>query len=183
MLQKLDFNFPGITRVPVELSLGSYPFKQPDRTRDWVGHLKSVVPFVSISLFETSNQITWCQSNNRAELESEVCVYVRESKDPKKALLIYSSGRHSGLNRYVTFPSPNYLPKIHSGTFETGQVIQIASCESVPKVTLSVLTLTRSDVKSGRNGIWHIREEFVPLLKPPWSEILVRGRNGSFSSG
>lgn len=79
--------------------------------------------------------------------------------------------------------SPAYQPPIRLPiTGVTRTLLQFATVEGSHQVELFVLFLAGSDVKVGRNGLWHLRPNLVDSVPEAFRELLVHGRTGELAT-
>jgi len=77
-------------------------------------------------------------------------------------------------------PSPTYVPKVPPRReVRAGRVEPFALLEGTPSIELSFLFIAREDVKSARNGLWHLRPELAARVEnPQLRRVLTYGRTG-----
>lgn len=67
------------------------------------------------------------------------------------------------------FPSPRII--------QGGTITHLTRIEGIPGCDLLVLLLARRDVRSARNGLWHLRDHLLPsVTDPSLRRILTYGR-------
>lgn len=145
--------------------------------RDWRGCVVCEEPIVGIAILETPTNTTWAISGRHS---SEVGLLIgRYDKIGCDVQVSFSVGR--GISYWRTLvASSNYIPDIPSKmTLLTGSVSKFCVVDGQPNVTLKVLFIAKSDVKSGRNGIWHVRTKLQDDLPLPMHQMLTYGRTGT----
>jgi hypothetical protein len=145
--------------------------------RDWQGSAVCAEPIVGVAILEVDSSTEWCISNrDDPEVRLTMGLYDKVGLDVQVA---FSVG-HGGRRWRTLVSSPTYLPSIlPSFTVETGRVFTFAAVEGKPQIVLKSLFIARADVKSSRNGVWHIRPELATSLPAPFHKILTYGRSGA----
>jgi hypothetical protein len=65
-------------------------------------------------------------------------------------------------------------------TFQTGELVSIASVGTNGVCELKALLLARKDVASVRNGVWHANGNTLINVEDTWRTVLTYGRTGNF---
>jgi len=77
--------------------------------------------------------------------------------------------------------SPTYRPTLPETSLRaTGTPIEFAVVDGQPSISLCMLFLARSDTRSARNGLWHVRADLADAIPEPWKSVLTRRRTGEF---
>ncbi|MBI3417480.1 MAG: hypothetical protein HY043_19490 [Verrucomicrobia bacterium] len=155
----------------------------PSPKRDWQGLIQSSQGVVGISFISAGSHTEWCKSDrgNTEGLEARVMLGNYDSLG-LDVQVNFSIG-NNGPRWRTLVESDTYLPKIFaSKTFLTGSLIQFARVEAKPLIELKALFLARCDVKVGRNGVWHLRKEFLKFFPESLQKIFTYGRSGGFDS-
>jgi hypothetical protein len=143
------------------------------------GAFEGDAPLVGLAMLCEPGCIRWVKSSPtlppRAEFEL--------------SLLGWTSSRRSALVR-VELPGasisagaegidePPDLCVVHEGNTMTGVPHVVFR---LPALTCAVVLLRRSDVKSGRNYVWRLRQEFAAQLSPTLARCMTHGRTGKLT--
>ena len=150
---------------------------------DWEGTAISTEPLVALSILKIENKYEWCKSE-RGSLDGQpirllLSPYDSHSPDVK---INFSVGRGHVISGCI-MPEKRYQPPLLlKNVITTGHIEKTFFIEGSKNVELYSLFLAASDVKVGRNGLWHIRDEYKNKLLEPFDTILTFGRNGEFEN-
>lgn len=149
--------------------------------RDWRGRSTSTAPVLAMSFVTSEGDCQWSKSARKeAEIEVRVLLghYYASGLDVQ---VNFGVGRSGSRSRCLV-SSPTYVPVIaQRREFPCGTITSFATVDGKPAVELSVLFIARQDVKSARNGLWHLRPELAALVTDPQlHRILTYGRVGHF---
>jgi len=153
---------PGLSRIQVSISGAWLPLPK----RDWKGHAACSEPFVGVAILESPASAEWCISvRDDSEVRLAIFPYDQDGLDVEVTFSLGQGGR-----RWRTWVcSPTYFPVIRSSlVIETGRVVTFCTVEGEPQIELKALFVARRDVKSRRNGVWHIRPELADSLPLPF---------------
>jgi hypothetical protein len=91
----------------------------------------------------------------------------------------FGVGNSNSVGR-CTVPSPAYRPAIPARReLRCGTIEPFARLAGEPALDLSLLLIARQDVKSARNGLWHLRPELAAAVTDPQlRRMLTYGRAG-----
>lgn len=175
MIEKMTLTT--VSRIDVSIQ-GSWTGREH---RDWRGTAASSEPCVAVSFLRSEGHVEWCQSQRA--IENTICLrlalfpYDASNLDVQVNFSIGGGGR-----RWRSLlPDCKYRPAIpQSFTVRTGDVFVFATIEGKPRMDLLGLFLVRRDVKSARNGVWHIRPDLIEGAGQPMRQILLHGRAGEF---
>ena len=155
----------------------------PSPKRDWQGLIQSSEAVVGISFISVGSHTEWSKSDRGSTEGLETSVMLGNYDSFGLDVQVNFSIGNNGRRWRTVVGSETYLPKIIApNTFLTGSLIEFARVEAKPSIELKALVLARCDVKVGRNGIWHLRNEFLGFLPEMLQKILTRGRSGRFDS-
>lgn len=149
----------------------------------WKGRAISLEPIVAVVFLRHGNIIEWCKSSSASSKSLEVILWIsRYNEINFEAQVGLSIG--NGYRRFASLlESANYKPDIKADiTANTGEILKFTKVEGNPKIFFGVIFIARSEVKFGRNSIWHLRENINVLLSDEEKIILERGRVGQFTT-
>jgi hypothetical protein len=149
----------------------------------WKGSAISSEPIVAIVFLRHGNIIEWCKSSSPSSQSLEVSLWISRYNEINLEVQVGLSVGN-GDRRYASFlESANYRPSIEAEIIiNTGEILKFTTVESRPKISFEVIFIARSDVKFGRNRIWHLRENTTILLSDEVKRILEKGRVGQFTA-
>jgi hypothetical protein len=148
---------------------------------EWKGSAVSIEPFVAVVFLKYSNVIEWCKTSNGATDSESVKLWIsRYNKIDLHSQIGLPVGR-SDRRSSLFLKSASYKPEIKINTSgKTGEIIQFTEIGGSPKISFEILFIARSDVKFGRNRIWHLRENANVSLSDKVRNLLEKGRIGRF---
>jgi hypothetical protein len=147
----------------------------------WRGTAVSSEPIVAVVLLRYNDILEWCKSPTSCEILEVTFWISRYNEVDFHSQIGFSVGR--GDRRLASsLESANYKPNIKASTSEkTGEVINFTKIEGKPKISFEVIFIARSNVKFGRNRIWHLREKISGSLPDNIRNILEKGRIGQIT--
>lgn len=145
--------------------------------RRWSGIVISNEPFVAFFLIENDKQISWVRSSYTSN-EQKISILFSPQNDQGKDVSVSFSVGDSVVCEKVTLNSSHIEPNPIVGNFNSGSLLKFADLESEKQTILSVIFLSKSDVKIGRKGIWHLKPEFLDTLDEEWRKAFTFGRTG-----
>jgi hypothetical protein len=166
-----------LNRVPVTVTGDWYP--RPRRWQ-WQGIAQAPVPLIGIILCEQSGMVRWARSDHRAS-EAGLPLLMDVPHEDSRTWIYAGVGRASGRGLVqATTVTATERPTVLCHTTTTAEVTPLANLSGEPPVTLSLLLLIRSDVRSRRLGLWGVRPVLLGDVEEPWRTVLQYGRTGSF---
>ncbi len=165
-----------LNRLPVTLTGAWFP--EPRRWL-WEGLARASEPLVGLILCEQSGVLRWARSDHRAS-EAGLPVTLTVTHYGSRIWIFAGVGRPSGRGlvqaqtAVETFDRPTFL----FDEAMTGQVVPLCSISGEAALTISVLLLSRRDVRSRRLGLWGVRPSLLCDLGEPWRAVLRYGRTG-----
>src|SRR5262245_1522127 len=132
------------------------------RHRDWQGEARASEPLVAVTFAETAGVVSWCKSQRpRPDAQSVELRLGNYDSSHRDVQVSFSIGEGQVVSR-TKVDSPSYLPPIPAAlTARTAELVHIVSVEGSRRVDLYALFLAGSDIKMGRNGLWHLRRNLV----------------------
>lgn len=145
----------------------------------WEGFAISDVPMVSISFLEITNKnTTWLKSERSNSNQHEIHINLY-NYDSTGLDIQFSYYFNKSIDYYRSeINSVDYLPNIFTGNLEAGTIILFSRLEGKPLLNLYILFIPMNMVKTGRNGIWHLKDKFILQLNQSFIGILQNGRKG-----
>jgi len=179
MLQNVHFK--SLRQIPVAIS-GEW---QSGEIRDWIGTARAKESIAAISFLSDGNTIDWCKSSRPEPAGQVIRLWLgRYDAIGLDIQTSFSVGVEDGnVRSRTTVESIDYKPLIETPVeSNTAALLHFSDIAGTTTVQLFALFLAGSDVKVGRNGLWHLRAELVPSVPSIYREILSYGRKGSFSA-
>ena len=156
---------------------------QESRMRDWKGIAISTEPLVALVLLRFENKVEWCKSE-RGNPDGQPVRLLLSPYDSEKldVQINFSVGGGHVRSRSIV-SSDTYKPKLlELNNISTGVFYKMFDVKGSRNIELYSLFLAASDVKVGRNGLWHIRKEHQENVEEPLARILSFGRNGEYNT-
>ena len=154
--------------------------------RQWSGVLRAPQPFVVLLAGTSPGRIVWAKSRSGAQnLEIPVRFYMHDLDQSGARLqlsLHVGDGYVQDLVAETDRPEllPNYVMpmRLRFGVFH-----EIFQPHAKPPTSIRLLLLQRSWVKTGRTGIWRVREMYLDQIPPELTAIVMQGRSGDARQG
>jgi hypothetical protein len=148
----------------------------------WKGSAVSSEQIVAVVFLRHGNITEWCKSSASSQSLKVILWISRYNEINLEAQVQLSVG--SGDRRIASFlESANYKPNIEAEIIiDSGEILKFITVEGKPKISFEIIFIARSDVKFGRNRIWHLRENTNVLLPDEVKRILEKGRIGKFTT-
>jgi hypothetical protein len=176
-----EINLANLSELEVSIT-GQW---SPAPKRDWQGAAVSSEPIVGLAMMETESGCEWCLSGHTTarNLALRVALFPYE-KVGLDVQVNFSVGNTDGHVRgRSAVASPAYVPSLECPrSVRSGQVFTLAKLAGKPSVVLKALFLARCDIRTSRNGIWHIATDFEAGLPAPFRKMLCCGRKGTISN-
>ena len=152
-------------------------------TRDWRGEARATEPVVAVSFCRRGSKISWCKSERPHPTAQPVRLLLGPYDSSGRDLQVnFSVGRGHVLSR-TSVSSHLYRPSISPvPSAPTGRILRFSTVEGSHPVELLTLFLAGSDVKVGRNGLWHLRRNLVDSVPEAYRALLSRGRAGELTA-
>lgn len=173
-----DFYSDALRQIEVSVS-GEW---QAGATRDWSGEARAAEPIVAVSFSVRGTQVSWCKSE-RARLAGQPVRFLLGHYDSggRDVQINFSIGEGQVRSRTVV-SSSTYRPPIRAAiTGATASLVPFATVEGSQVVQLFALFLAGSDVKVGRNGLWHLRPKLIESVPAAFRKLLTHGRTGELA--
>ena len=147
----------------------------------WNGSAISSEPIVAVVFLQRGNTIEWCKSSSSSSKSLEVALWISRYNEIDLEVQVGLSVGNAD-RRFASFlESANYKPDIKVEiTANTGEILKFTEVEGEPKISFCVVLLARSDVKFGRNSIWHLRKDINTVFSDEVKRILENGRVGRY---
>ncbi len=170
-----------VKTIPVELS--GRPIDHPTPGyRLWKGAVQASEPIVALVLMKTEEHVSWTRSTHRTEEILDINILYSPFAVGNPGVSV-TFGIADAITRTATVLSPSsWYPTPIIEKYITGKLIDIGTIHGDPDCDLKAFFLTRTDVKSVRNGVWHVRENNLTGVHEPWKTMLSYGRTGKFST-
>ena len=172
----MAFEGTKLDRMPVTITGAWYP--EPQRWR-WEGLARASEPLVGIVLCEQSRVLRWARSDHRAS-DSGLPVALFAHRHGSRIWIYAGIGRPSGrglVQAQAVAPSSD-RPTIVLDTAVTGNIVPLARLPADATLTISVVLISRRDVRSRRVGLWGVRPSLLCDIGEPWRAVLQYGRTG-----
>ena len=156
---------------------------QAGATRDWRGQAHAPEPVVAISFVVKGAQVSWCKSERGNSVGQPVRLLLTHYDSAMRDVLVnFSVGEGHVVSRTVV-DAPTYRPKFQATmTFMTASFIPFTTVDGSQPVQLFALFLAASEVKVGRNGLWHLRPKLVESVPVDFRNLLTYGRTGEWAA-
>lgn len=170
-----EFHSDALRQLPVLVSGGW----QAGPTRDWRGEARAAEPLVAIVFCVRGANVSWCKSERPNPAGQPVRLLLgHHDSEGCDVQVNFSVGAGQVRSRTVV-ASPSYRPLIPTPIAgATAALLPFSAVEGSHQVQLSVLFLAGSEVKVGRNGVWHLRPALVESVPEGFRELLAHGRAG-----
>lgn len=156
---------------------------QAGATRDWRGQARAPEPVVAISFAVKGAQVSWCKSERANPVGQPVRLLLGHYDSAMRDVQVNFSVGKGGVVSRTVVDSPTYRPKFQATmTVATASFIQFTTVEGSQPVQLFALFLAGSDVKVGRNGLWHLRPKLVESVPVDFRNLLTYGRTGEWAA-
>jgi hypothetical protein len=160
----------------------------------WHGVASAAAPMVALLCARTGGVVAWHKSD-RSKAQAQAAMPIHEM-EIRLAVTVAPDSPLLGLDAQVQRAQANVttrdlaaepaaaaraldIPAERAAT--TGIAIDLATVHGTPEVAFSVLFIAGSQVKMGRNHLWHVRPALAPALGEPLRTILSRGRRGALA--
>ena len=155
----------------------------PGRVRRWRGVARAEESLVGVALVSSGEVSQWCKSERASASGQSVELLLGHHDAAGLDVQVnFSVGRGQAVSRCIV-PSAEFRPVLlHVARATTGVFVRLATIPSAPEVIISVVLIGGSDVKVGRNGLWHLRRHLAPSLPEPLRSILSYGRAGQVAA-
>jgi hypothetical protein len=151
----------------------------PGLARDWCGWASASEPLVALVFVCSSGGCGWIKSE-RGDATIQVRLALFPDVGPGRDVSAsFSVGRGNAIGR-STVPSAVYRPVVpEQQTFQSGVIQKFTQVIGDPSLDLLILFLARRDVRSARNGLWHLRPELAESISSePIRRMMTYGRTG-----
>ena len=154
------------------------------RTRDWRGEVRAEEPIVAVSFCIRGRDVSWCKSDPADHSHPIRLLLAHYDSGGRDVQVNFSVGETDGSVRTRTLlPSAAYRPAIRpSHSAGTSTLVPYATVEGSHPVQVLVLFLASSDVKLGRNRLWHLRTNLLDSVPAVFRTVLARGRAGELAA-
>jgi hypothetical protein len=187
----VDATRGALVRVPVQMRGAWTPemaLSSGWTRREWQGLARADEPLVAVLFARVADTIEWHKSDRppRRDPADAVAVHTLDvslgiTAGPGQPLASLDARTHRAhANVTISVPGGGLAPAIpDQHATSTGVLLDLVAFDGTPRVTFALLFLAASQVKVGRNGLWHVRRALAPALHEPLRTILTRGRHGS----
>jgi hypothetical protein len=153
------------------------------KMRDWRGDARSTDPVVGVVFCRQGTRVTWCKSERANPEGQPVRLFLGNYDSAGRDIQVNFSVGDGNVRLRTLVESPEYQPSIRLPiTGVTGILLPFATVEGSHPIDLFVLFLAGSDVKVGRNGLWHLRPNLVDSVPEAFRRLLVYGRTGELAA-
>jgi hypothetical protein len=155
----------------------------PPPKRDWQGQITAAEPVVAVLFLCVGATCRWSKSERRGDVRVRLALFPYDDAGDDVQLNCSVGGGYQICRLSVR--STSYLPDLPSRReFRCGSVQKVAQVEGNPAADLLILFIARSDVRSARCGLWHLRKEFLESISDESLRgILTYGRCGRLNRG
>lgn len=145
--------------------------------RRWNGSAVAEEPIVAMTILAAGRKRTWvkaAQPESKISMSLQLSSYDDGHRDVQVAAevggdFVYSRSLLAA--REQTF-------RVEPGSCRTGGPTLLAVIEGAPRIEIYAFFIARSDVKFGRNRLWHLRPTLAEAVEEPLRSVLTRGRTG-----
>jgi hypothetical protein len=167
-----------LDRLAVGLMGTWYP--QPHGWR-WEGLARATEPLVGIILCEKSGVLHWARSDHRAS-DAGLPIALSVTQHSLRRWIYAGIGRPGGRglvqDQAEAVIASLDCPTILTNTVVTGEIVPLARVAAKATLTISIVLLSRRNVRSRRLGLWSVRPWLLGDIGEPWRGILQYGRAG-----
>lgn len=169
----------GLKRSRVSMS-GAWA---PEKIRRWKGLVKADELIVAVAFVLREGRTSWSKSQPARGPELEVDLLLgHHDAGGLDVQVNFSAGSGQVISRCL-LESVEFRPDLFTDRLKaTGSVVQLGGPFGSPEITLSLLVLAASDVKVGRNRLWHLRPAVSTGLSEPYLGVLTHGRSGEYAA-
>jgi len=174
------FETTKLDRLPETLTGAWYP--EPRRWR-WEGLAQAGEPLVGIVLCQQFGTWRWARSDHRAS-DAGLPVILSLTHHGSRIWTCAGVGRPSGRGLVQAHPVTASFdrPTILSDAAATAEIVPLTRLSGDGALEISVLFLSRRNVRSRRLGLWGVRPPLLHDLGEPWRAVLQYGRTGELRS-
>ncbi len=149
---------------------------------EWKGIAISSEPIVAVVFLKHGNITEWCKTSSVSSKSLDFTLLISRYNEINLEAEV-SLSVDNGNRRYAMFlKSANYKPKIKDEIIvNTGEILKFTMVDGKPKIFFEIIFFALTDVKFGRNRIWHLRENTNVLLCDELKRILGKGRVGQLT--
>lgn len=171
------FQCEALRRVDVSVS-GEW---RAGATRDWLGQARGPEPIVAISFAVKGGRVSWCKSGRATPEGQPVRLLLGHYDSAMRDVQVNFSVGDGGVVSRTVVDSPTYRPSIFPPmTITTARFTPFTTVEGASPVQLFALFLVGSDVKVGRNRLWHLRPKLAESVPTDFRKLLTYGRTGEW---
>ena len=165
-----------LTVAPAALVGDWYP--EPGRWR-WEGTARAREPLVGVIFCDDqSGSIRWARSDHRAS-DAGLPVVLHLSRIGTQLWLYAGVGRPAGRGFVQARTTvQEFAPPTVTSAVRSGELLRLATTPGEPSIGISILLLSRKDVRSRRLGLWGVKPVLLGALQDPWRTVLQYGRSG-----
>ena len=151
--------------------------------RDWRGQAQASEPIVAVSFLIGSEGISWSKSERgQPDGQSIRLLLGHHDSDGCDVQVNFSVGGGQVVSRTLV-QSREYIPKLLANcTVSTASIFNFGTIEGSHSVALAAIFLAASDVRVGRNGLWHLRRDFAESVPDAYRQLLSFGRTGHLAA-
>jgi hypothetical protein len=144
----------------------------------WTGSLAGANPVAALVFLALPTALHWVKSVPPAPiLPVRISLQAYANSAPEQATFGASIGdAYLPAIRVRDTARPADTCAISTGPIQTGCVSLLASADGAE---ILVLLVPASRVRTGRNRLWRLREEYAAALSPRWREVLAHRRTGT----
>ncbi|MCL2743628.1 MAG: hypothetical protein FWE67_07240 [Planctomycetaceae bacterium] len=149
--------------------------------KNWEGQALSEEPMVAISFLECDNQIEWGRSERNSNKGLGIEINIHKCDNTGLDVRFVHTFNHGYSHHRSEIENENYFPSIFTGNTTAGKISLFCDFEGNPKLKLYCLFIPSKITKIVRNGIWHIKREYLHLIDDGFIDIFQYGRKGIIS--
>jgi hypothetical protein len=151
----------------------------PGLIRDWHGQASAHEPFVALVFLSAPSGCKWAKSQ-RGEATRELRLALFPYDEMGKDVQVNFSVGRGYLFARSELPSSDHRPVISGKqTFQSGVIKKFTQVVGDPYLDLLILFLARQDVRSARNGLWHLRPALADSISSDSiRQMMTYGRTG-----
>jgi hypothetical protein len=131
----------------------------------------------------SEGRISWCKSAPATDDGLSITLLLGQFDDTGLDLQVNLSVGDGHARTRCTVASPDYLPSIATSSRAlTGVRFTLTTIEASPEVIVATLFLAATDVKVGRNRLWHLDADHGAGVPEDLRKLLSYGRSGEIAT-
>jgi hypothetical protein len=166
-----ELRVAGAREVPVRIEgMAAAP-------RRWIGNAHADEDIVGMAFLASGATCRWVKSAERGP-HPQIDIRLSSYDDTHRDVQVGVSVGGAGMLGRCLLEREGDSFRVEPTTCSTGTIVLLTTVEGDPRTDLLALFLASSDVKFGRNRLWHLREGLVGGLAERLASLFTHGRTG-----